>query len=105
MTQLRWTPEQFWRTAVPEFWCAVDWLYEQNLDQEDEFEWARGQSQPDHQVSGIKNAQGVVVNPAMSIPTRPGWFAWRDQVRAARVSGRMKMRRLGEEPRKARKVG
>lgn len=90
--ELGWTPEQFWRSPVQDFWAAVDWIAERNLDQDDEFEAAR-----EHGGSPqvFKNAGPVARNPDLSVPKRPGWFAWRDQVRANRASGKLVMRQLG----------
>ena len=41
VVELGWTPMQFWRATVPEFWAACDWIAEKNLEIEERLDEAK----------------------------------------------------------------
>jgi hypothetical protein len=87
--ELGWSPAQFWGSIVADYWAALDWITERNLDQEDDFEAIRSEAKAEAPSIGAtaKNpsegsAIEPVINPNMNLQPRPEWDAWREQIRA-----------------------
>lgn len=69
---------------VADFWAAVDYIAEKNLDQEDALEEARAA----HSTSSGPKGIGTI-NPNLRPPNLPGWFEWRDKVLADYAAGKI----------------
>ena len=105
VVDLGWTPAQFWAATVPEFWCAVDWITEKNLeveerldevraghgrpavdvdDLQDAVDQVRGQGQDSDAINGHHIPRGhgrVRYNPNLRVKPNPGFVAWRERLR------------------------
>ena len=74
---------------MPEFWAAVDWIIEKNLDQEDQRRGGpqRGTRRRERQVafkggSAPVDGRGItpVIDPDMRVVPNPDFVAWRERL-------------------------
>jgi hypothetical protein len=108
MVELGWSAPQFWAATVPEFWAAVDYMVERNLDQEEDYEAARAAAHRQAPASAwgdtpFKNPTGgakggVVTNPDLRVPDLPGWHEWAARAKRDMAEGRVKIIRVGVDP-------